>query len=232
MKTSENINPRFLKLLKTPKNSKKKREKNSDLSDLSALSALSALFSTETKPPTPIVPPQEESLLLLAESDEGILKWIRRKTPEPEFKPALHLFNIINSITNPDGKLAKRLTLTVLKGTSFPDKRETCMEVVQRIRQGEHNGKILLVPCPYEDIHDPSRSDPWALKAVADGYPEEKFLGYIPKAQGLNHVFSQAIESNMFCGCHIIGAKHTDFKNEDNQILTVVCGWLNPQDTP
>lgn len=217
MKPPENINPRFLRLLKSAKSSKKTEEGGEE-----------DLFAPTTTSDA-VAPAEGDSLLLLADSDEEILKWIRRKTPEPEFKAALRLFNLINSGMDPEAKIAKRLTLTVLKGTSFPDKRETCMEVVRRVRQGEHNGKILLVPSPYEDPRDPSRSDLWAMKAVADGYPKEKFLGYVPKAQGLNEVFTKSIEAGLFCGCHLINAKHTDFQNEDNQILTVVCGWVTSE---
>lgn len=205
--------PRFLRLLKSPKKRKEAPEEDT-------------LFSRAEKPEPCAEEAQGESLLLLAEAQEDILKWIQAKTPQPDFRPAVNLFNLINLGNNPESETAKRLTLTVLKGTSFEDKREICLEVVQNIRLGEHSGEIELVQSPYEDSRDPSRSDPWAMKAVAKGYSEEQFLGYIPKAQGVNQSFCQAKNAGLLCGCYIISAKQTMFKGEENQIITIVAGWV------
>lgn len=206
--------PRFLRLLKTPKKKEKAAGKEEELFSQKAASEQASSFQEKDDP-----------LLILAESDEDIVKWIKRKTPQPDFRKAVNLFNLINLGINPDAPYAQRLTLTVLKGTSFEDKRETCLEVIQKIRLGEHTGEIELIHSPYEDQLDPSRNDPWAMKAVAKGYPEEKFLGYIPKAQGTNESFCRAIEAGMFCGAYIITAKKTNFQGQENQIITVLTGW-------
>lgn len=219
--TAEVSDPRFLRLLKSSKTSKSKKA--------AANAGEVDMFQNEEPNTAPVETPEAESLLILAEGSEEILKWIKSKTADSTFGPALSLFNLFNKGTNPDAPLAKQLTLTVLKGTSFADKRDTCMNLIRSIRQGEHDGEIELVHSPYLDDNDPTRNDPWAMKAVPKGYPEEKFLGYIPKAQGINKSFTQAMQAGMGCGAHIIAAKHTDFKNNDNQIITIVTGWKSPK---
>lgn len=222
-KPEEVSDPRFLRLLKGGKSSKKKNAPK-DGEDL--------FNNSSQEPSTPDVDPNSDSLLLLAELDEEIQNWIHRKTSQPDFAPAIRLFNLFNLEKNPESGLAKQLTLTVLKGTSFPDKRDTCIEFIQQIRQGQHTGELNLVTIPYEDPRDPSRNDPWAMKAIPKGWHEDNFLGYIPKAQGLNETFGKAIEAGIFCGCHMMAAKHTLFQGNDNQILTVACGWKTPKPTP
>lgn len=204
---------RFLRLLKSTKKQKETQEEDTPFSQ------------TEEQIKTSEGNPQKESLFLLTATQNNILKWIQSRTPQPDFRPALNLFNLINLRDNPERKTAKRLTLTVLKGTSFEDKRKICIEVIHNIRLGNHSGEIELIQSPYEDVRDPSRNDPWAMKAVAKGYPEEKFLGYIPKAQGVNQSFCQAKTAGMLCGCYVITAKQTLFKNQENEIVTIVTGW-------
>jgi hypothetical protein len=229
MKEDPAINPRFLRLLKSGK------KKSQESEETPELTSFASQGPAEASHLPPVDAPEGESLLLVAEADLEVIAWVRKKVEDPTWSKGVRLFNLINQSLNPGSLMAKRVTLTIVKGTSFPDKRETCLEVVQKIRCGEHNGIMELLPDPYVDPRDPTRNDPWALKVSAQGYGPQRFLGYIPKAHEINKSFCLGMQNQIFCGAHLIGAKESDFKGERNQILTVACGWLEydqqPQDT-
>lgn len=139
-------------------------------------------------------------------------KWLQQDQPAAKAN-----FNVFNLTTHPERERASGLAVIVVKGTSFPDKREACVQEAAALAAGESTGEVELRPEP-ENIYDP---DALGVYSIHSG----KHLGYIPKAAGANKHYVGAIAAGRLTGAYLIEAKQSKFKGEPSALLFVATGW-------
>jgi hypothetical protein len=145
----------------------------------------------------------------------GKSRWLAQNHPL-----LLANFNLFNKTLHPNRPLANGIATVCLKGTTFEDKRTLGISLAERLHNHQDTGEIELVPDP-TNPHDPN-----ALGAYDTA---GNLLGYIPKAQGLNKCYIDAIAKNQLCGAYIADTKISDFKGNKTAILTIATGWKTQQ---
>ena len=141
----------------------------------------------------------------------GKQSWLNQNHPM-----LLANFNLFNLEKYPNKGLAKGVATICLKGTTFDDKRENCIDLAQRLENQTDTGEITLIPEP-NNIHDPH--------ALAAQDSLGRIVGYIPKAKSLNKIYSDAMDEGKLCGAYIASAKISEFQGKPAAILTLATGW-------
>jgi len=195
---SSQINPKYLRLLKSGKKNSKKEIQEEE----------KGLHFT----------PEGDSFAAIISSNPNLQSWLKEDR-DPDYNLAVTFFNMVNQDQNSSLPEAQRISIVTLRGTTFEDKRLTAIQFANEVETGEHSGRILLIPEP-ENPYDPN-----ALKACPEGYPPEKFIGYIPRENNLNVLTLDALQENRFCGAHLADAPPTKFKGKPNRIMTIAIGW-------
>jgi hypothetical protein len=142
----------------------------------------------------------------------GKTRWLQQNNPI-----LLAHFNLINKTLHPERPLAKGVANIALKGTTFPDKRELCLQLAERLKHLESNGEVALVPEPENPY------DPYALAVIEKETGDR--IGYIPKAKELNKTYQAAMKENRLCGAYILTSKINNFQGSPSAILTLATGW-------
>lgn len=164
---------------------------------------------TEQLPSEPEAPPKSLHEIF---QKSGKASWLNQGNPI-----LLAHFNMINKTLYPECPLAKGVASIALKGTTFPDKRQLCLELAERLQSLKTSGEMLLLPEP-NNPHDPQ-----AL-AVIEKETGDK-VGYIPKAKELNKTYQAAMKENRLCGAYIVSSKINNFQGSPSAILTLATGW-------
>ena len=138
--------------------------------------------------------------------------WLEQNHPK-----ARAAFNLLNLALNEEAEMADALAICTVKGTSFPDKREACLEETFAIKAGESTGEMMLVPDPTNPY------DQFALQVVSKY--SGKQVGFIPKAAGANETYIAAMEAGRLTGAFLIEAKKTQFQGKGNAVLILATGW-------
>jgi hypothetical protein len=171
--------------------------------------------STNPSTPTPISVEEEPSTLHAIFRKYGKEAWLKGDHPALRAQ-----FNLINSTLHPDRPAARGVAVLVLKGTSFEDKRQSCLDVASELdlEEKDQTGEIELVPEPENPF------DPYAV-LVKDTL-KSRAIGYIPKAAEVNKTYAEALADNKFCGGYILETRRSMLKEQRNAMIFVVTGWL------
>lgn len=200
------MNPRFERFIKT---SKRKRDIDDD--------ELPLFGESQKKESPPVIQETEEdeepTSLFRIYRQNGNESWLKQDNPA-----ARGSFNLFNRTLHPDRPIARGVAVLAAKGTTFPDKRDSCLRAARNLMANEATGEIDLVPEP-ENPHDPH-----ALAIIEK--ETGRMLGYVPKASGVNKTYIDAINLGKFCGGYIIEAKESTFKGDPSALIFIATGWL------
>jgi hypothetical protein len=158
-------------------------------------------------------------------------------TPEPEFCTPYHLLrphkakkawqqndpNVRSAIafyhatkdSDPFGEFD--VAIVPLKGTSFEDKRQNCLDFFEALAAGTNDGEVIVV------AEENNEYDPNAV-VVCDKLSGKK-LGYIPRMGDVNAAYKHALAQGRLLCAYIIDGKAGKFASNQTATLNVATVW-------